>query len=87
MDTTKKKPFLGNFKYCLWVFLFFIYFWILLGKFVFVLFSLNKIVFQCNSILHVPQMGVSIFLDPFELHEVWNCIFAKYLVSFLIEGH
>ena len=27
-----------------------------------------------------------IFQDPFEAHVVWNHIFAKYLVSFLI-GH
>ena len=26
------------------------------------------------------------FLEPFEAHVVWNFIFAKYLVSFLI-GH
>ena len=28
-----------------------------------------------------------ILLEPFDAHVVWNRIFAKYLVSFLIEGH
>ena len=28
-----------------------------------------------------------ILLETFDAHEVWNRIFAKYLVSFLIEGH